>query len=61
VTNLNNGKMFTEKVISGIIYDLLSAISHCHAHGIVHQDIKPENILFDGNGEVRIVDFSLAR
>ncbi|QYO63648.1 glutamine--fructose-6-phosphate transaminase (isomerizing) [Leptolyngbya sp. 7M] len=37
------------------------ALHHAHAHGVVHRDLKPENILVRPDGEVRIVDFGVAK
>ncbi len=40
---------------------LLSGLHHAHEHGVVHRDIKPANIIVLPTGEIRIVDFGLAR
>lgn len=37
------------------------ALQYAHAHGVVHRDLKPENILVLPDGEVRIVDFGVAK
>lgn len=43
-----------------IMQQLTSAISHAHQNHIVHRDIKPQNILIDENGTVKITDFGIA-
>ena len=43
-----------------IARDLLSALSHAHGRGIVHRDVKPDNIMIGGEGAV-LVDFGIAR
>ena len=39
---------------------LLSALGACHARGVVHRDVKPENLLFDGSGTIKLADLGLA-
>lgn len=43
------------------IWQIAVGISDIHARGLIHRDIKPNNILVDGNGLVKIIDFGLAR
>lgn len=43
-----------------IMQQLTSAISHAHQNHIIHRDIKPQNILVDPNGTVKITDFGIA-
>jgi len=44
-----------------VIAQVLSALDHAHGHGIVHRDVKPENILIADDGTVKVADFGLAR
>ncbi|HEX7022973.1 MAG TPA: serine/threonine-protein kinase [Trueperaceae bacterium] len=39
---------------------ILAALGYLHEQGIVHQDVKPENILIDKTGHARLLDFDLA-
>jgi eukaryotic-like serine/threonine-protein kinase len=41
--------------------DLLGALAHIHAAGLVHRDIKPANVLLDEDGRPRITDFGIAQ
>ena len=40
---------------------ILAAVDHAHRNGIVHRDIKPQNILVDEQGNVKVADFGIAR
>jgi serine/threonine protein kinase len=39
---------------------LISAVSFCHAHGIFHHDLKPENLLVDESDDLKVSDFGLS-
>jgi eukaryotic-like serine/threonine-protein kinase len=43
-----------------IMKQITAAISHAHHNGIIHRDIKPQNILIDEQGTVKITDFGIA-
>ena len=44
-----------------IIIDLCKGLDYAHQHGVVHRDIKPGNIMVADSGQVKIVDFGIAR
>ncbi|TRM12352.1 Stk1 family PASTA domain-containing Ser/Thr kinase [Lentibacillus cibarius] len=43
-----------------IMKQIADAIAHAHANGIVHRDIKPQNILINTYGQVKVTDFGIA-
>ncbi len=48
-------------ILQSALADLLSALSHAHANGVIHRDIKPANVLFGGsNPGLKLTDFGLA-
>jgi testis-specific serine kinase len=51
----------SERVARGIFKQLISALAYCHSIGVVHRDIKCENLLFDQNYILKIIDFGFAR
>jgi serine/threonine protein kinase len=55
---------YTEKDSAYITGKLLSAIKYMHDHGIVHRDLKFENIMFENKGphaEIKVIDFGLSK
>eukprot|EP01061_Rhynchopus_euleeides_P019062 TRINITY_DN3137_c1_g1_i5.p1 TRINITY_DN3137_c1_g1~~TRINITY_DN3137_c1_g1_i5.p1 ORF type:complete len:404 (+),score=157.39 TRINITY_DN3137_c1_g1_i5:242-1453(+) len=47
--------------ICSFMYQMLQAIKFSHDHRVVHRDLKPQNILIQQNGVLKIADFGLAR
>jgi len=43
-----------------ILIDVADALAHAHGRGVVHRDLKPNNILIDSEGRARIIDFGLS-
>ena len=48
-------------IIKRIALQLLKGLRHIHSLGVIHCDLKPENIFLDENNTVKIGDFGLAR
>jgi tetratricopeptide (TPR) repeat protein len=44
-----------------IVIQILTALSEAHAQGIIHRDIKPQNIIITPRGQVKVLDFGLAK
>ncbi len=54
-----------ERMIFGeiveVLYDVASGMNHAHRMGVIHRDLKPDNILISNSKEIKITDFGLAR
>lgn len=46
---------------ASIVAKVARGLAHAHAKGVLHRDLKPPNVLFDAEGEPRVVDFGVAR
>ena len=60
LTNQIELGVFSLQDASRIIEKLASALAYAHKKGVIHRDLKPDNILFDGNGDPYISDFGVA-
>ena len=60
----DDGETFSEREAATIFKQIISAISYCHGKGIVHRDLKMENVIFvdtKGNLDIKIIDFGLSQ
>jgi tetratricopeptide (TPR) repeat protein/tRNA A-37 threonylcarbamoyl transferase component Bud32 len=44
-----------------LIRQMIDALQEAHLQGVVHRDLKPQNVMMDGNGDPHIMDFGIAR
>ncbi len=47
--------------LSSTLLDIASALAAAHAQGIIHRDLKPENVMRRTDGQIKVLDFGLAR
>ncbi len=58
---LHSGPPLTVERALEVTAGVLEALAHSHQHGIVHRDIKPANVMMTWSGQVKVMDFGIAR
>lgn len=63
LASLSDEGRLSDREIAEIGADLCEALDHAHAHGVVHRDVKPQNVLVTGEQEMhaKLMDFGIAR
>ncbi|XP_007644072.1 sperm motility kinase-like isoform X1 [Cricetulus griseus] len=60
VSHIEKVGCLQEEETQRIFTQMACAVNYCHENNIAHRDIKPDNILLDGKGSVKLCDFGLA-
>jgi beta-lactam-binding protein with PASTA domain/predicted Ser/Thr protein kinase len=58
---LASGRRLVPERALEIVDGVLAALAYSHQHGIVHRDIKPANVMLTRSGDVKVMDFGIAR
>lgn len=61
VRSLARGGELSDRAVAEIGAAAAAGLAHAHRAGVVHRDVKPENILVSDRGETKLVDFGIAR
>uniref|UniRef100_A0A8C8SIE2 Cyclin-dependent kinase 2 n=1 Tax=Pelusios castaneus TaxID=367368 RepID=A0A8C8SIE2_9SAUR len=48
-------------LIKSYLFQLLQGLAFCHSHRVLHRDLKPQNLLINSEGAIKLADFGLAR
>eukprot|EP01100_Stratorugosa_tubuloviscum_P009418 TRINITY_DN3956_c0_g1_i1.p1 TRINITY_DN3956_c0_g1~~TRINITY_DN3956_c0_g1_i1.p1 ORF type:complete len:296 (-),score=134.07 TRINITY_DN3956_c0_g1_i1:259-1146(-) len=58
---MDSTSVMSSALVKSYSNQLLSGIQYCHSHRVLHRDLKPQNLLIDQRGNLKIADFGLAR
>lgn len=60
-TSIPSGEMMDPQLVKSYTFQILQGILFCHQRRVLHRDLKPQNLLIDKSGAIKIADFGLAR
>jgi len=58
---LRDEGLLSPRAALDVLEPVLQALAEAHAKGLIHRDVKPENVIINDNGTVKVADFGLAR
>jgi serine/threonine protein kinase len=58
---IDKNKNITPYQVKSFMHQLIAGIAYCHSHRVLHRDLKPQNLLIDKTGCLKLADFGLAR
>nr|QNH86181.1 cyclin dependent kinase 1 [Meretrix meretrix] len=56
-----SGQYMDKMLVKSYTYQIIQGILFCHQRRVLHRDLKPQNLLIDNNGVIKLADFGLAR
>lgn len=56
-----NHRPLPEVLVRGWLEQIFSALEYCHSQGVIHRDVKPENLILTAAGQIYLVDFGIAK
>ncbi|KAF1761247.1 hypothetical protein GCK72_009501 [Caenorhabditis remanei] len=61
IDTLGKDEYLTPDVLRSYTFQILQAMCFCHQRRVIHRDLKPQNLLVDSKGAIKLADFGLAR
>ncbi|XP_060068650.1 cyclin-dependent kinase 1-like [Ylistrum balloti] len=59
--SIPSGQFMDKMLVKSYLYQIMQGILFCHQRRVLHRDLKPQNLLIDNKGIIKLADFGLAR